>query len=251
MKHIYILLFSIVCSFFTLSASSSDSIKQANDLYAQGEYLLAAEQYENIISNQGVAPEIYYNLGNAYYKADETGRAILNYERALRLAPNYADAKHNLELAQLKVLDNVPAIETFFLMKWIENLIKLFSSNTWIYISVSLFVVAIILAFLFVFGNSHNLRKFSFYISLVLLVFTVATFAFSGVRKGQMLNHRDAIIMSAAITVKSSPDQSGTDLFQLHEGTKVLVNSTLGEWVEIKLGNGNVGWVQASAVERI
>ena len=240
----------ILCLALSVYAQTG-AVKQANDLYAKGNYTDAAKQYEKILLNEGVAPEWYYNLGNAYFEANEIGRSILNYERALRLDPGYDDARYNLELVQLKVVDNIVQTPSFFLGRWVENLIKLLTSNQWIFISVAFFVFSLVAVFLFIFGPSHRTRKNSFYFGTVLITISLLTVVFSGVRKEQMMNHSEAIVMSDVINAKSSPDKSGTDLFQLHEGTKVSIKSTLGNWVEIKLSNGNVGWVEIIQIEKI
>lgn len=245
-----ILLFFLLCSAFMLHAQT-DSISYANQLYAEGDYNLAALQYEEILRNKGVAPELYYNLGNAYYKLDETAKAILNYERALRLKPNYPDAEHNLELAQLKIVDYIPDNGSFFLMRWVNDFVKIFTSNQWLFTSVLLFIATIILTFLFIFGSSIRLRKTSFYLAILFIIMSVIAFIFSGMQKKQLENRNQAIIMSGVVTVKSSPDKSGTDLFQLHEGTKIEVKSDFGGWAEIIVGNGNIGWIELLHIEKI
>jgi tetratricopeptide (TPR) repeat protein len=250
MKRI-ILFLSIILCFSQLAFSQMSEVKQANDLYAKGDYTNAAKQYEKILSRDGVAPEIYYNLGNAYYKSNEIGHSILNYERALRLSPSFDDARFNLELAQQKVVDNIVPSPTFFIGRWIQNLIKLLTSNQWLIISVGVFILCLISVFLFIFGTSRVTRKISFYFAMVLVGITFFSLIFSGVRKGQMYNHKEAIVMSGVISVKSSPDKSGTDLFQLHEGAKVSIKSTLGSWTEIKLSNGGIGWVEQVNIEKI
>ncbi len=250
MKRI-IFIFSVMLSFSTSAFAQTDVVKHANDLYSKGDYKAAAEEYENIIAAKSVAPELYYNLGNAYYKSDEIGHAILNYERSLRLKPNYQDARVNLEMAQQKVVDNVVQVPPFFVMRWIDLLMKLFTSNQWYVVSVIFLILMIVASLVFVFGYSVAHRKTSFYIAVVLLCLTVLTMFFAGIRKNQMVHHTDAIIMSGAVIVKGSPDKSGTDLFQLHEGTKVKVKSSLGKWTEIVLGNGNIGWVEDENIERI
>ena len=255
MKHIFLLLTAILMH--VLSYAQSDSLLlKANELYANGEYTLAAEQYESVIADNGVAPEIYYNLGNAYYKMNEIGRSILNYERALLLSPNYADALHNLELAKLRIVDDIPQNEVFFLKRWIGDFVKVFTSNQWLYFSIGLFVLCLVFAGLFLFGVSYSLRKTSFYIALLSLLISILFFVFSGIRKDHVEQRSDAVVMMGVVVVKSSPDKKGTDLFQLHEGTKVTVKSTLndvlrGEWVEVEVGNGNIGWLEAVCVERI
>lgn len=250
MKRIILFLSLILC-FSQLAFPQMNEVKLANDLYAKGDYSNAAKQYEKILSKDGVAPELYFNLGNAYYKSNEIGRSILNYERALRLSPSFDDARFNLELAQLKVVDNIVPSANFFIGRWIQNLIKLLSSNQWILVSLGGFIFCLISTFLFIFGPTRITRKISFYFSVLLLAVSFFTLVFSGVRKGQMYSHHDAIVMSGVISVKSSPDKSGTDLFQLHEGAKVTIKSTLGSWTEIKLANGGIGWVEQVNIEKI
>jgi hypothetical protein len=250
MKRIAFLFF--LSLFYGLSITAQGgALKQANDLYSKGNFEAAAKKYELIVEHQGVATQLYYNLGNAYYKSNEIGRSILNFERALRLNPSFDDARYNLDIAQLKVVDNIVQAPTFFLGRWTENLIKLVSSNQWLFMSLTFFVLFLVAVFLFVFGNSRRIRKISFYAGIVLLGFTFTSFIFSGVRKNQLGTHNHAIIMSGVVTVKSSPDKSGTDLFQLHEGTKVSLKSTLGDWIEIRLGNGSIGWVKQECLEKI
>ena len=250
MKRILLFISLILC-FSQLAFNQSNEVKKANDLYTKGDYSDAAKQYEKIVSTEGVAAELYYNLGNAYYKTNEIGRSILNYERALRLSPSFEDARFNLELAQSKVVDNIVPSPTFFIRRWSQNLVTLLTSNQWIVISFSVFVTFLIFALLFIFGTTRKTRQFAFYFGLVLLGISFFTLIFSGIRKNQMYNHNDAIVMSGVVSVKSSPDKSGTDLFQLHEGAKVSIESTLGSWTEIKLSNGSVGWVEQENIEKI
>lgn len=230
---------------------NTDAIKKANELYAAGNFNEAAIAYENIIAEHGVAPELYYNLGNAYYKMNETGKSVLNYERAIRLRPGYKNAEINLEFAQARVIDNVVPTPSFFIKRWLSGLMKLLSSNQWFWIAASSFLATLAFVLLFVYGVSYFLRRFSFYTASVLGAIVLISLLFSSIRKNQMLHHDSAIIMTGSVTAKSSPDKSGTDLFQLHEGTKVEVKSKLGEWTEIVLSNGNPGWVMNNTIEDI
>ena len=241
----------IILSFASQSFAQSNLLNQANSLYSKGNYADAAKIYEKVLATEGIAPELYYNLGNAYYKSNEIGRSILNYERALRLSPTFDDARYNLEIAQLKVVDNTGQNQSFFIGRFVDGFIKSISSNQWFCISIVLFILCLASTFVFIFGSNRQLRKTSFYVGVVVLAISVLTFVFSGIRKNQMVNHNEAIVLSGAVSVKGSPDKSGTELFQLHEGTKVFVKSTLGSWTEIKLANGNIGWVEQENIERI
>jgi tetratricopeptide (TPR) repeat protein len=250
MKNIILVLFFLSAFSSTLMAKS-EAIRHANTSYSQANYSLAAKQYEQILKTEGVAPELYYNLGNTYFKLNKIGLSILNYERALRLAPNYTDARINLELAQTKVVDNIVELPTFFFVRWLDNLVKLLTSNQWVFISLTVFILFLALLFLFIFGNTLSLRRFAFYTAWVTLLLSIMCLSFGAVRADQMKNNREAVVMISMITVKSSPSKSGTNLFQLHEGTKVKILSTLDEWVEIELGNGNVGWIEQKSIVQI
>lgn len=225
--------------------------QEANQLYTEGEYLQAAYLYEQIAAEEGVAPELYYNLGNSYYKAGEIAKSILNYERALRLKPRYDDAKNNLQLAQTKVIDNITEDESFFVKRWYQSLVNTFTSNQWMYLSWGLFIVCLVGFLLFVFASSRVLRKVSFNVSLILVLVAAFSLFFSVKRKHQFINHDEAVVMVGIVTVKSSPDRSGTELFELHEGTKVKIKSNLGEWTEIVIGDGRVGWLEQRQIEQI
>jgi len=237
-------------SFVTLTAQNEELTK-ANGLYKKADYQGAAMLYEDIATRYGISPELYYNIGNSYYKAGEVGRSILNYERALRLAPNYDDAKANLELAQTKVVDNIMQVPPFFVKRWIDSLIKLLTVDQWYSISVVVFIVSLLCFLYFVFGNYLTIRRFSFYGAFILLVLSIISGTFGLTRKSELSNHKQAIIMTGTVVIKSSPDKSGTDLFQLHEGTKVSIKSNLDEWTEIVVGNGNIGWLETKAIEKI
>lgn len=215
------------------------SYEQANQLYADKKYTEAAELYETIIQSEGVSPELYYNLGNAYFKSNELAKAILNYERALRIAPSYGDAKFNLAFANQQVVDNIDQMDTFFLKKWMTELMKTRSSNHWFYTAAILFLVALISFLIFAFGNAKWVRKSFFYIGFLGVVLTITTVVFAGIRKSQMMHRNEAIVLPGVIVIKGAPDKSGTDLYQLHEGSKVTIIGALGDWYEVRLGNGN------------
>lgn len=232
-------------------AQNTASVKSANEQYTAGNFDAAAQLYESILANQGIAPELYYNLGNAYYRLDEPAKAILNYERALRLRPNYRDALINIEFAQQKVTDNIVLTPSFFLKRWIEVVVKWLHTDTWFYFSAAAFSIALLALLLFFFGSKIKFRRIAFYSAILLFSFSLLTFIFAISQKNQLEKHLHAIIMSGVVTIKSSPDRSGTDLFQLHQGTKVLLKTEMGNWVEVEIGNGSIGWVEKKHIEQI
>ena len=252
-KRIY-LVFVLLAAASLMLHSQTDTLAtqagKANEMYKQGQFSDAAKLYEEVLKN-GVSAEVYYNLGNSYYKIDEIGLAILNYERALRLNPRFKDAAYNLQIAESKIVDNINSTPTFFIKRWLRGLINNASSNQWAIVSLFFFTVTLGAFLFFLFAPTRNQRKISFYTTIIAAVLFIAAFAFSGVRKEQFVKHNSAVVLSGAVSAKSSPDVSGTDLFQLHEGTRVHVKSTLGNWTEISLENGAVGWVEEKTIARI
>lgn len=222
---------------------------QANAQYAEGHYAEAAAQYEQVIAEQPSA-EAYYNLGNAYFKQGELAQAILAYERALRIEPSYKDAKHNLLFAQSRIVDNIEDTQSFFLSNWLKAIRNAINQQTWMILSIALFICMLIGFFLFAFSQTVWVRKTAFYTSLVALLISLVACINAG-----SLHHRDtaraeAIITQGIVNAKSSPDRSGTDLFTVHEGTKVVITETIGDWCCIHVGN-YIGWMPLAHLERI
>ena len=229
---------------------STSNLKKANLLYKQEDYKEAIRMYENELK-KGSSSDLLYNLGNAYYKLDEMGQAILNYERALRVDPFNQDAKYNLKIAQDKVVDNVNTTPTFWIRRFMNALVQSNSSNGWAILSALFFSIMLVAFLIFAFSRLRNRRRIAFHSMMIAALVAATSFVFSGLRKDEYVKHNEAIIMDAATLVKSSPDKSGTDLFQLHEGTKVKVKSTLAGWTEIELENGAIGWLEENAIARI
>ena len=221
----------------------------ANTQYADGNYAEAAMQYELIIAQQPSA-EAYYNLGNAYFKQGELARAILAYERALRIEPSYKDAKHNLLFAQSRIVDNIEDTQSFFLSNWLKAVRNALGLQTWIILSIVLFIYMLIGLFLFAFSQIVWLRKTAFYTSMVALIISIAACINAGSLHQRDTQRSEAIITQGIVNAKSSPDRSGTDLFTIHEGTKVEITEIIGEWCCIHVGN-YIGWMPIAYLERI
>ena len=247
MKRLFILLFICLFGFLSLSAQA---FQKAEEAYINGNYDEAINLYEEALS-EGESSELYYNLGNAYYKKDEIASAILNYERALLLAPGNGDIRFNLEMSKTKLTDRIEPIETFFLVKWYHDLQDVQSSNGWAKTGVLFFVLLIACLFLFFFSKVTVFRKISFFAGLVFIVVILFTNIFAFNQKNKLSQKKYAIVFEPAVTVKSSPRPDGKELFVIHEGIKVYIKSTLNDWGEIELEDGNVGWIPLSMIERI
>ncbi|MBQ4395665.1 MAG: tetratricopeptide repeat protein [Paludibacteraceae bacterium] len=240
----FLSIFFIPCSL--LFAQSDFDI--ANAAYADGRYEDAATIYQSLLDEQPDAT-LYYNLGNARFKQGELAQAILNYERALRLRPNYKDAQYNLAFAQSKITDNI-AEQDFFLSAWARAVRNSLNERTWFVLSISLFILALTGLLVFLLGREPWLRKTAFHIAWIALLFSlIAGLNGASLHKRDTLRN-EAIITQGVVNAKSSPDRSGTDLFTVHEGTKVTIRETLGEWSNVHVGN-NEGWIRTSCLERI
>ena len=233
---------------FSTSIFAQTTFDDANTAYAEGRYADAAALYQSMIDE---APDavLYYNLGNAEFKQGELAQAILNYERALRLKPNYKDAEYNLAFAQSRITDNITE-QDFFLSVWARTVRNSLKESTWFRLSICLFIFGLIGILVFLLGREIWLRKTAFHLAWIALLFSLI----AGLNGGS-LHQRDtvrseAIITQGVVNAKSSPDRSGTDLFTLHEGTKVTIRETLGEWCNIRVGN-NEGWIKQQNMERI
>lgn len=249
MKKIW-LFFLVQC--LTWSVYAQDSvIKEAEAAYTQEDYNKAIGLYENILKSNGESAEIYYNLGNAYYKAGMVAPAILNYERALVLDPGDGDTRFNLQIARQKTVDKIEPIGDFFLTRWFNAVQDLGTSDSWAKLGIVCFILFIGCLILFFFSKWLRLKKIGFYTGVLLLMLVIFANIFAKKQKDELVNRMHAIVFTPTVTVKSSPDASGTDLFILHEGTKVLVKSTLGEWSEIQLEDGNIGWMPSKDIEKI
>ena len=221
----------------------------ANAQYAEGNYAEAATQYEQILQEQPT-PEVYYNLGNAYFKQGELAQSILAYERALRLKPSFKDAKHNLQFAQSRIIDNIEDTQSFFLSNWLKAIRNALSQRVWMVGSIILFIMALVGFFLFAFSQTLWLRKTAFYCSAIALVISVMACANAGSLYQRDTQRSEAIITQGIVNAKSSPDRSGNDLFTVHEGTKVEIHEVIGDWCCVHVGN-NIGWMPLEYLERI
>ena len=243
--------FIIILSLFFVPCSlllAQSDFDLANAAYADGRYEEAATLYQSLIDEQPDAV-LYYNLGNARFKQGELAQAILNYERALRLRPNYPDAKYNLAFAQSKITDNIVE-QDFFLSSWARAIRNNLSEHTWWTWSIALFILALIGLLLFLLGREPWLRKTAFHTAWIALLFALIAGLNAGSLHQRDTLRNEAIITQGIVNAKSSPDRSGTDLFTVHEGTKVTIRETLGEWSNVRVGS-NEGWIRSSCLERI
>lgn len=237
------------------AADSSDGPAQlwesANAAYVAGDYDRAVGDYTRILDGGLHSAALYYNLANALFKRGELGRAILYYNRALRLSPSDEDIRHNLEYAERMTKDNIEAVPEFFLATWLRSVRSSLSCSAWTVLSLAAFAALLALGLLYMLSQRLAARKAGFYGMAVALLFFVVTSLFAWGGRRDILDRSEAVVMGSSVPVKSSPDRSATDLFVLHEGTKVTIGDTLEGWAEIRIADGNKGWIELGRIERI
>lgn len=224
---------------------------KANEAYSAGDYEAAATGYDSLVTLGYAGEKLFYNLGNAYFKSDRLGEAILFYNKAQRLAPSDEDIAYNLRIANGYVKDRIESVPEFFLATWIRSLRNSASSDTWAVISLLLFAGVLALAAVYLLGKRTAVRKTGFFGGIILLGLFMIAVSFSSIKRKEITAPKEAVILSSAAPVKSSPDNNSKDIFVLHEGTKVRVTDRLGEWREIMIADGNKGWVAAGTIGMI
>lgn len=231
--------------------TSTERWEAGNKAYIEGNYNKAREEYRAILDGGEYSMKLYYNLANAYFKSDAIGKSILYYNKALRIAPSQEDIRHNLAIAEAQTKDRITVIPEFFLNRWLRSVRNSLSCTAWSVMSLVSFGVLLMFALLFLLASRLRWRKMGFYGAMCCFIFFVALTLFAISSRNDILQHNEAIVMGTAISVKSSPDRSATDLFVLHEGTKVKVLSEVDEWCEVAIADGKKGWTLKSNVEEI
>ena len=225
--------------------------EKANAFYTTEDYQQAISLYEQILSSGKESAKLYFNLGNAYYKAGNMNNALLNFERAKLLSPNDENIDFNIRMANQFVVTSIEPLPLPFFMRWRTSVINMYSSDTWSYISISAFVLFLILIGLFIFSRVVTIRRISFLFGIFVLILSGFTYSFAAKQKKEIDQRSGAIVFCPRVTVKSAPTATSTDLFLIYEGLKVEITDSIGTWKEIKLADGNEGWLPDSCIVKI
>lgn len=239
------------CLALPVAARPQTDLAQANRLAIDGSYAEAIEKYESILADGSENATLYYNLGYAYYKTGHLSKAIVNLERAKILNPNDEDIQYNLEVAYSQTVDKIDELRPVFFVRWISAAEHLFSSDTWAVAFLAALFLFFACFFAFLFAKRLVYRKIGFFAGLFMMLVSCLSFAFSATLRSERIDRDAAIIFAPSVTLTTSPDDNGTELVVLHEGTKVRILSRIGEWCEVRLADGNVGWIKDSYIEII
>ena len=243
----FLLLFFISIPLFAVEEEISQFYKKGMDAYKNGQYDLAIQEFESILSDNRDSPELYYNLGNAFFRSKNTAGAVWAFESCLNLSPTHSDAKYNLKLANLKVIDRMGLPDPPLYLQWYLVLKEQFTPTTWINITLIiffLFSLSVTVNRLFLFSLVQNLR------GVILTIFFISLFlTFHSIWTDNSLNL--GVIYSLKAEVRSEPNTFSTRLFEVHEGLKVSINQLENDWVEIELLDGKTGWISNDQIRLI
>jgi len=230
LRHILNTLIIGVLSINSLMAVNVDALmSDANKSYSDGKFDDAVKAYESIVKQGYRSDILYYNLGNAYFKTKNISAAILNYERALLLNPGDENTRFNLDLAKTFTVDRIEPLPEFFLITFFNKFRLFMSTNGWAYSGLFFFILSLVLAYFFWFTYNPSIKKISFSVGVLTILITLLSFTFSLQQKNIIVDHRYGILMPSVVAVKSSPGDSGKDLFVLHAGTKVKIIDSVGD----------------------
>lgn len=252
--HIKILLLAFI--FFSESVFGAENVAEilldsANNAYVKKDYNQSLKFYQEILKTGNEAAEIYYNIGNCYFKLNQITNAIYFYEKARLLAPNDKDILYNLEISRQYTTDKIKTLEPFIINKFFRNLVSLFSSNFWATISMVCFIGLLVFLLLFLFLRNIGLKKSFFWLGIILLLISVSSYILSYSQKKMVASHLSAIVFSPTVNIKSSPDENGIDLLIIHEGIKVTITDSLQDWYNVVLPDNNEGWLLKTDIKKI
>ena len=229
-------------------AQANEWFKTANEAYNDGDFEQALALYSDIENSWVESAELYYNMGNTYYKMKKYPMSILYYEKALKLDPGDEDIRANLEIANLAVVDKINELPQSFIARWWNGTKSRLSADGWAWISVSAFALLLLCLFAFLMARRTVLRKAGFFAGLVFLLCLVFSVVFAVGNYADQRRQDEAIVMTSTVNVKSSPSDASVDLFVLHEGAKVRILDSTKGWNKIRIADGSVGWLQAESM---
>jgi hypothetical protein len=233
------------------SFGSMSVFETANALYRDKNYAKAALLYDSLAAEKGAGAVVYFNAGNAHFKNGDIAKAILNYERARRLAPSDEDILFNLKIAYANTVDKIEPIPLLFYERWWQGFLTMLSPGVWSMLAVAWIWLAAAAGLLYLFAGTVARKRNAFLLALTLLCISLFTYRIAASAELLIHGNTEAVVLEPSTYVRSSPDDASTNLFMLHEGTKVEITERIIGWCRIRIANGNVGWVEDKNIEAI
>jgi hypothetical protein len=247
-----VLLAALVMAAISGFAETPEQVfQQGNSLYQQGNFAGAIERYESVLATGMANGDLYFNLGNAYYKQGNMGKAILHYERAFRLMPGDDDLRHNLQLANLQLVDRIDPTPRLFVWDIWDGIKAWFSLPAITWAAYTMLVLTAAAAVLIILARRYSIRRIGVIALVVMGVFLIGMVAVLLDKTGDAGRSDEAVVTATITTVKNSPDAKSSDAFVLHAGVKIRLTDSVNEWVKIRLADGKVGWMERGAAEQI
>lgn len=246
MKNIFYLLLFVSQVFF-----AQTGFEKGNDLYKDGKYDLAVKEYESVLAAHKESSQLYFNLGNCYYKLQQTAQSIYNYEKALVLDPNNKEALNNIKFAQKRTIDEIKVIPKVGFAKLLRDFTGIYPFDTWAYIAIGFAVFFLVFFVGYYFSQTGVIKRVFFVGMFIVLLFVLMSVAAAFFEKSHYDNERPAIVFAESADVRSEPQNASSSIFILHEGTKVYVEETLDNWKKIQLTDGTEGWIDSKAIKEV
>lgn len=246
MKNIFYLLLFVSQIFF-----AQTGFERGNDLYNKGKYDLAAKEYESVVAANKESVELYFNLGNCYYKLHQTAPAIYNYEKALVLNPSDKNVLNNIKFAQKQIIDEIKVVPKVGFAKLLRDFTGIYPFDTWAWITISFAFLFLSFFIGYYFSQTVLLKRIFFLGMFIILLLLLMSLSAAFFEKSHFDNEKPAIVFAESIELRSEPQKSSSVTFVLHEGTKVYVEETLGNWKKIQLTDGTEGWIEAKSIKEV
>lgn len=251
MKKLIIILCLVLTAGMAVADDNQLLLEEANKSYSNDNFEKAIELYQKVIDNGMESAGVYFNLGNAYFKMNNLPSAILYYEKAKKLKPNDEDINTNLEIANSRIVDKIENVPEIFYKRWWKILLYTFSVDQWGVISLISFSLIFLMLLFFLLTKIYWLKKTSFWLGIIFIIISGTTYLLANQKYKTFTQDHQAIVFTPTLTVKSSPSENGVDLFVIHEGTKVKITDHVGDWYEVKIANGSVGWLKEDDIRKI
>lgn len=236
---------------YVSAQTTQELFEQGNKQYQEEKYNEAIVLYQKVVSQGFESADLYFNLANAFYKSNNMAEAIYYYEKALMLDPTNTDVNVNLEYANRSIIDNIKTVPKSTFNKFNDAVLAIFPYNTWAIIAVSCSLLAGLFWMFFFFSTVPGIKKLYFTLGLFISVLCVASLAITAQQYNSVQNTTYAIVFVNQVEVKNAPRENATESFMLHEGTKVQIMDTVGDWKKIKIADGQVGWLSSEVIKKL